>query len=43
MLLRVLANWGLIDRAFKLGGGLFGTIIVFVLLWWILGHFGIFS
>lgn len=29
--------------AWKLGGGLFGTIIVFVLLWWILGHFGIFS
>jgi type IV secretory pathway TrbD component len=29
--------------AWKLGGGLIGTIVVFVLLWWILGHFGVFS
>jgi hypothetical protein len=29
--------------AWKLGGGLFGTILVFVLLWWVLGYFGIFQ
>jgi len=29
--------------AWKLGGGFIGTILIFVLLWWILGHFGIFS
>lgn len=29
--------------AWKLGGGLFGTIIVFALLWWLLGHFRIFQ
>jgi hypothetical protein len=29
--------------AWKLGGGLIGTVLVFVLLWWILGHFGIFQ
>jgi hypothetical protein len=27
----------------KLGGGCFGTIIVFVILWYVLGHFGIFQ
>ena len=27
----------------KLGGGCISTIIVFVLLWWLLGHFGIFQ
>lgn len=27
----------------KLGGGCFGTILVFILLWWLLGHFGIFK
>ena len=27
----------------KLGGGCFGTILVFLLLWWLLGHFGIFK
>ena len=32
------AGWG----AKKLGGGCFGTIIVFVLLWYLLGHFEIF-
>lgn len=26
----------------KLGGGCLGTIVVFVLLWYLLGHFGIF-
>ncbi len=26
----------------KLGGGCFTTILVFVLLWWALGHIGIF-
>jgi hypothetical protein len=29
--------------AWKLGGGLISTVLVFVLLWWILGHFGIFQ
>jgi hypothetical protein len=32
------AGWG----AKKLGGGCFGTIIVFVLLWYLLGHFQLF-
>jgi hypothetical protein len=27
----------------KLGGGCFGTIIVFVILWYLLGHFQIFQ
>lgn len=27
----------------KLGGGCLSTIIVFFLLWWALGHFGIFK
>jgi len=26
----------------KMGGGCFSTIIIFILLWWLLGHFGIF-
>lgn len=26
----------------KLGGGCFGTIIVFIVLWYLLGHVGIF-
>jgi hypothetical protein len=34
----VAAGWG----AKKLGGGCFSTIIVFVLLWYLLGHFQIF-
>jgi hypothetical protein len=29
--------------AWKLGGGLVSTVLVFFLLWWVLGHFGIFS
>lgn len=32
------AGWG----AKKLGGGCFSTILIFLLLWWLLGHFGIF-
>jgi len=28
--------------AMKLGGGCLGTLVVFVLLWWVLGYFGIF-
>jgi hypothetical protein len=28
--------------ASKLGGGCLGTIVVFVLLWYLLGHFEIF-
>ena len=27
----------------KLGGGCFSTILIFILLWWLLGHFGIFK
>jgi hypothetical protein len=27
----------------KLGGGCLGTILVFLLLWWLLGHFEIFK
>jgi len=27
----------------KMGGGCFSTIIIFIILWWLLGHFGIFS
>ena len=26
----------------KLGGGCFSTVLIFLLLWWLLGHFGIF-
>ena len=26
----------------KLGGGCFSTLLIFLLLWWLLGHFGIF-
>jgi len=26
----------------KLGGGCFTTVLVFILLWWLLGHFGVF-
>jgi hypothetical protein len=27
----------------KLGGGCFSTILIFLILWYILGHFGIFK
>ena len=27
----------------KLGGGGFGTALIFVLLWWLLGHFALFK
>jgi hypothetical protein len=27
----------------KLGGGCFSTVLIFILLWWLLGHFGIFK
>lgn len=27
----------------KLGGGCISTIIIFVILWWLLGHFAIFQ
>lgn len=39
LLRAVAAGWG----AKKLGGGCFGTIIVFLVLWWLLGNFGIFK
>jgi hypothetical protein len=29
-----LAGWG----ASRLGGGIIGTIIVFIILWWLLGY-----
>jgi hypothetical protein len=35
----VAAGWG----AKKLGGGCFTTILVFVVLWYLLGHFRIFQ
>jgi hypothetical protein len=31
----ILAGYG----AKKLGGGCFGTIIIFIIIYWILGHF----
>jgi hypothetical protein len=34
----VAAGWG----AKKLGGGCFSTILVFIVLWYLLGHFQIF-
>lgn len=33
------AGWG----AKKLGGGCFTTILVFIILWWLLGGIGIFE
>lgn len=33
------AGWG----AKKLGGGCFGTIVIFIILWWLLGNFDIFK
>lgn len=27
----------------KLGGGCFSTVLIFIILWFILGYFGIFS
>jgi hypothetical protein len=32
------AGWG----ANKLGGGCISTVLVFFLLWWLLGHFHLF-
>jgi hypothetical protein len=26
----------------KLGGGCFSTVLIFLLLWWLLGHFNVF-
>ena len=26
----------------KLGGGCFSTVLIFLVLWWLLGHFGVF-
>lgn len=33
------AGWG----ASKLGGGCFTTVLVFALLWWLLGNFNVFK
>lgn len=27
----------------KMGGGCFSTVLIFILLWWLLGHFRIFQ
>jgi len=35
----LVAGWG----AKKMGFGCFGTIIVFLILWWLLGNFEIFQ
>jgi hypothetical protein len=35
----LVAGWG----AKKLGGGCLSTIIIFILLWWLLGHFHVFQ
>ncbi len=35
----IAAGWG----AKKLGFGCLSTIIIFFILWWLLGHFGIFQ
>lgn len=29
--------------AWKLGGGLISTVLIFMLLWWLLGRFGVFQ
>jgi len=39
LLRTIVAGWG----AKKLGGGCISTIVIFILLWWLLGHFGIFK
>ena len=26
----------------KMGGGCFSTVLIFIVLWWLLGHFGLF-
>lgn len=33
------AGWG----AKKLGGGCFSTVLIFILLWWLLGNFDVFK
>jgi hypothetical protein len=33
------AGWG----ASKLGGGCFSVVLIFLLLWWLLGNFSIFQ
>ena len=35
----IAAGWG----AKKLGGGCISTVIVFIILWWLLSHFGVFK
>lgn len=35
----VAAGWG----AKKLGGGCFSTVLIFVVLWWLLGSFDVFK
>ncbi len=35
----IAAGWG----AKKLGGGCFTTVLIFLLLWWLLGNFRVFK
>lgn len=35
----IAAGWG----AKKLGGGCFTTVLIFLLLWWLLGNFDVFQ
>jgi hypothetical protein len=35
----IAAGWG----AKKLGGGCFTTVLIFLLLWWVLGNFDVFQ
>jgi hypothetical protein len=35
----IAAGWG----AKKLGGGCLTTVLVFIVLWWLLGNFGVFQ
>jgi hypothetical protein len=35
----IAAGWG----AKKMGFGCLSTIVIFIFLWWLLGHFGIFK
>ena len=41
-----MSNWQVGLAAYygakKLGGGCFSTVLIFLLLWWLLGHFGVF-
>lgn len=38
----VAAGWGANFLGRRMGCGCFGTIVLFIILWWFLGHFGVF-